>query len=70
MKRKKLVRSRGASDILDVDPYLVRRMANKGILHPIRIAGGHRFFYEDELLAVKEKMHQESGAVSEEKLSL
>ncbi len=52
----KLLRSKEAADRAGLKPVSLRKLEEKGLLHPIRDWAGHRRFRQDEIDDFREKL--------------
>jgi hypothetical protein len=55
-KTKKLLRTKGAADLLGISVSAVRLIEGRGLLHAVRDWSGHRRFEEAAVLEFKERL--------------
>ncbi len=53
---RRLLRTKGAADILGVNACTVRLIEGRGLLHAVRDWSGQRRFDEADVLALKERL--------------
>jgi len=64
INRPKLLTTRQAAEILNVHENTIRRWSEKGIIKPYRIGPrADRRFPETEIVALNNRIHQQSGDV-------